>query len=421
MRDILSQGRDHGPGPWPRRLAVIAAAATALTVLTIEAVPHLQHHRSAAAQRPRDAATAKQAALSVPGFAAPGGRAQPDGVIGQAMLRDRSLRLPVAGERPSWFWPATGRMEPIGRLPRERSGYLFVRVGGGWAVQPGTAAQPGSAQPGSAQPGSAGSAGCGGCAGPPLPVYFLADHAQSATRIGTANLVAPAATTRALWLTSYPPDTQMSLAAGSAQEVSIAGRALRPPVRLPAGYLIDRATDGGLLLSPVIQRPGMSAHLLWDPAAARASRTFSGVIAANASEIAWTQRCARRCPVRMLDLATGRDSVAWLPAGSSAVNGAFSPGGSFLALQVSFGSGGDGGGLAMRLEVAAVASGHLTVVPGTWVSSDALVGFGWPGDGDSLVAELSFTTKVQVASWRPGAARLAVAVIRPSSAPLVVG
>src|SRR5580704_18135121 len=62
-------------------------------------------------------------------------------------------------------------------------------------------------------------------------------------------------------------------------------------------------------------------------------------------------------------------------------------------------------------------------VPGTWLSSDALVSFGWPASSDSLVAELSFTTKVQLASWRPGASRLAIAVLRPQQSPasLVIG
>jgi len=68
-------------------------------------------------------------------------------------------------------------------------------------------------------------------------------------------------------------------------------------------------------------------------------------------------------------------------------------------------------------------SGHLTVVPETWVSSDALVGFGWAASSDSLVAELSFTTKVQLASWRPGERRLAIAVLTPKHNPasLVIG
>ena len=79
--------------------------------------------------------------------------------------------------------------------------------------------------------------------------------------------------------------------------------------------------------------------------------------------------------------------------------------------------------VAAQLDVASTASGRLAVVPRTFVSSDALAGFGWPAASDTLIAELSFTARVQVASWRPGAARLAVAAVRPGqdSASLVVG
>jgi len=147
------------------------------------------------------------------------------------------------------------------------------------------------------------------------------------------------------------------------------------------------------------------------------------VLAASPSEIAWTSRCAPKCSVQTLDLATGRHTSVALPAGSSVTSGAFSPDGSFLALQVSFGNTGDSGDLAMQLELAPVTSGRLTAVPGTWVSSDALVGFGWPAGGDSLVAEFSFTTKMQLASWHPGASRPAVTVIRPArnQASLILG
>jgi hypothetical protein len=126
--------------------------------------------------------------------------------------------------------------------------------------------------------------------------------------------------------------------------------------------------------------------------------------------------------VRVLDLSTGKTTrIALL--GGSAARGAFSPDGRLLALAVSIGNGGDGGATAMQLQVASVPGGHLSAVPGTWASSDALSGFGWPAGDDSLVAELSFMTKVQVASWRPGASRLAVAVVRLRQRPneLVVG
>jgi len=70
-----------------------------------------------------------------------------------------------------------------------------------------------------------------------------------------------------------------------------------------------------------------------------------------------------------------------------------------------------------------VPGGRLTIVRGTWASSDAMTGFGWPAADDSLVAELSFVTKVQVASWHPGGGQLAVADVRQAQRPneLIVG
>jgi hypothetical protein len=126
-------------------------------------------------------------------------------------------------------------------------------------------------------------------------------------------------------------------------------------------------------------------------------------------------RCTPLCRVRVVDLATGQQATVALPGASSAVNGAFSPDGKFLALQVSFDSRGDDGALAMQLDVVPVASNRPVPVPGLNVSSDALVSFGWPARGDDLVAELSFIAKVQVASWYPGARQLAVAVINSGS------
>ena len=77
----------------------------------------------------------------------------------------------------------------------------------------------------------------------------------------------------------------------------------------------------------------------------------------------------------------------------------------------------------MRLDVASVADGRLTAVPGTSVSSDALFSFGWPSSGDSLVAEFNFMPIMQLASWHPGASGLAVTVIQPgpTEASLIVG
>ncbi len=400
--DILSQGGQREHGPWPRR----AAVAAVLVLVAVVIVLHLPRSRHETA-RPAQAATATPppvpAGVSGAVSGASGVAAEPDGITGQTSPWPGGLRLPVSGERPAWFWPATGQAVPIGGLPRQPAGYQFVRATGGWAVQ-------------------AGPAGCGSCAGPRRAVYFLADQAQAVTKVGLADAVAPGAA-GTLWLTSYPPDAEPRTAAGMAQEVSITGRPLGPALRLPAGYLIEQGTDRGLLLAPVVQDSGTMPDTLWDPAPSQPGRPFAGVIAASATQIAWTPPCVTRCRVQVLNLATGRQLSVELPAASSAANAAFSPDGSFLALQVSFSDNADDGELAVQLELVSLASGRLTVVPQTWVSSDAMVGFGWPASGDSLVAELNFTTKVQLASWRPGDARLAIAVLRPrqNSGSLVFG
>jgi hypothetical protein len=385
MDDILSQGGDREPGPWPRRLAVIAALV--LLVAGGGVYLGLSRHQHAPAATATPAPTGS-AALSLP----PG----PDGTAGQAAAWDRGLLLPAAGARPAWFSPASGRSEPIGGLPANQSGYQFTRAGGGWAVQSSPAPP----------------AGCNGCAWPATPAWFLPEGARSVTRVGTANLVAPAATVGAVWLTTYAPGANMNTAAGTAREAAASG-ALTRPVRLPPGYAIVRGTSRGLLLAPVSRPPG-AADKLWDPAASRVTRAFAGVLAASPGEIAWAPPCAARCGVQVLNLATGRRTVVSVPAGSTAGSGAFSPDGALLALQLSSGNTGDG--LAMRLEVAVVATGRLTAVPGTFVSSDALVGFGWPAAGDNLVAQFNFTTKTQLASWQPGATYPAVTVIRPGPA-----
>jgi hypothetical protein len=371
---------------------VIPVAVLVLaTVLIVEHLPH--HHHGQA--HPRSGA-ASQAAMPL----APLGLHvhEPGGVSGLAMSRDHSLRLPLAGPQPAWLWLGTGHEQPIGGLPRDESGYQFNRVPGGWTVQAGSDA----------------TVRCGSCSGPRVPVYFLADGARSATRLGTANEVTPGASAGALWLTSYPADADMRTTAAAAQEVSVTGVPSGPSFRLPVGYALDQATGRGLLLVPTAQ-PGTPVYTLWTPGAARASRSFQGVLAASATRVAWATRCTPLCRVRVVDLATGRQTTVALPGASSAVNGAFSPDGKFLALQVSFDSRGDDGALAMQLDVVPVATSRPVPVPGLNVSSDALVSFGWPARGDDLVAELSFIAKVQVASWHPGARQLAVAVINSGS------
>jgi hypothetical protein len=394
--DTLSQGGDREPGPWPRRVAVAAVVVLAAVLI----VQHLPRSRQSPPRSVRAAATVTAPAAPAVAEPAAAVAAVPDGITGPALSWPGGLRLPATGQRPGWFWPGTGQVAPIGGLPPQRYGYEFIRAVGGWAIQAGQGAQ----------------TGCDTCAGPRRAVYFLADGAQSVTRVGLADAAAPAVT-GALWLTSYPPNADPRTAAGTAQEVSIAGAPLGPQLTLPVGYQIDQATDRGLLLTPVAPQPGTMAYRLWEPAAPQASRTFNSVIAASATQIAWTPPCATRCQVQVMDLVTGRQVTAELPTGRSAANAAFSPDGRFLAVEVTFSTEANDGGQAVQLDLVSTASGRLTTVPGTWLSSDALISFGWPTSSDNLVAELSFPSKVQLTSWRPGAARLALATLTPSQSP----
>jgi hypothetical protein len=396
--DILSQGGDRESGPWPRRIAV----AVALALVAAAIAYYLPRSRHETAQPARPTATAAPVPEPVSqGFSGDQGvAAEPDGITGPTSPWPGGLRLPATGQRPMWFYPATGRTAPIGGLPRQQAGYQFVRAAGGWAVQ--------------ASPDVL--AACASCAGPLRTVYFLADDGQSVTRVGLANAVAPGAA-GTLWLTSYPAGADPRTAAGVAREVSRAGRPSGPQVTLPAGYLIERGTGRGLLLAPVARAPGATADELWDPAAARPGRTFAEVIAASATRVAWVPRCITRCRLQVLNLATGRSETVGLPAASSVANAAFSPDGSLLAVELSFSNNSADGAQPVELELVSMATGRLTAVPQTWVSSSALIGFGWPAGHDSLVAELGFTTKVQLASWRPGAGRLAIAPLRPRHSP----
>ena len=403
--DILSQGDDRPPSPWRRRLGVIAAVvAVAIGGVVYLSRPHGRPPASAAPSAsaiPPTPATLSPEPVVSPGFTRlPVGS---NGIVGPAAPWEASLRVPLSGTQPAWFWPATGRSETIGGLPAHDSGYQFTRVGGGWAVQ-------------------ADETFCGGgdCAVPPGPVWFLGNSAQSAIPVGTADLVAPAAGTDAFWLTSYFPTASNAPGAGLAREVSPTGAQLAPSVSLPTGSVIDQATVRGLLLISPSRQTGKWVYTLWNPASRKVIRAFHDVIAASATDVAWTSGCAPTCRVQVLDLVTGIQTAVGLPAGGSAADGSFSPSGRLLALQLSYGP---DGGLVRQLDVASVATGRLTEVTRTYVPNDVLVDFGWPTEGDNLVAQFAFMPTIQLTSWHPGSSRVAVSVLKPgrTQASLIVG
>jgi hypothetical protein len=387
-------------GGWPRppRWVWVIAGVAAVALLVGLVVARTGRHRAAPASAVTSPATPGNGGLQM--------LRKPARMAGRPVPRDAGLRLVLGGRRPAWLWVATGKTEPIGGLPRRDSGYQLIRVADGWAALP--------------LPGNVVS--CGNCAPRPMPVYYIADGSREASRLGAAAFVAPAATTGAVWLESYRAGAVIPAAAGTAQEVSVSGVALGPRRRLPRGYGIDQGTVSGLLLVPPVSRAGVARFQLWEPGTRRVSRSFPNAIAENPGEIAWMPACAAHCAVHVLNLAGGPGRVIPLPEGSQAYQGAFSPDGRLLALQVTARIGAGGHATATQLVVAAVASGRLTAVPGTTISSGIGVDFGWqPGSG-RLVAVVGLQDAWQVAIWRPGDTSLYVAVTRaPAGSWPVVG
>ena len=84
---------------------------------------------------------------------------------------------------------------------------------------------------------------------------------------------------------------------------------------------------------------------------------------------------------------------------------------------------GPDGGLVRQLDVASVTTGRLTEVTRTYIPNDVLIDFGWPTEGDNLVAQFAFMPAIQLMAWHPGASRVAVSALKPgrTQASLIVG
>jgi hypothetical protein len=388
-------------GGWPRppRWVWAIAGVATVAVLAGVVVARTGPHRAAPASAVTSPAAPGNGGLRMPPH-------KPARMVGRPLPRDARLRLVLGGRRPAWLWVTTGRAVPIRGLPRRDNGYQFIRVAGGWAALP--------------FPGNG--VLCADCAPRPMPVYYIADRSREATRLGAGVFVAPAAATGAVWLVSYRAGAFMPATAGTAQEVSVSGAALGPRRRLPRGYVVDQGTVAGLLLAPERARAGVVRYQLWEPGTGRVSRWFPNVIAVSPGQIAWVSACTARCTVHVLNLESGPARVISLPGRSESYQGAFSPDGRLLALQVTARIGAGGRAAANRLVVAVVTSGRLTAVPGTTIGSGIGVDFGWQAGSGRLVADVGLQAGWQVAVWRLGGARLHVAVTRaPAGSWPVVG
>ncbi len=312
---------------------------------------------------------------------------------GLPMPGGTNLQLLLTGPRPVPFSMATRAAEPIAGLPLTKAAYVFTRVVGGWSVHP----------------YPAGPRCVPDCAGRPLPNYFLADGSLTPTRIGPRCAVSASDHRGAVWLATFRRSTDhIDTVPASAQLVSTDGRPIGPKHRLPAGYLIERAVGSYLLLAAMSQ-PGTPTYQLWDPRTRRTVRGFDNVIAAGPEQIAWIQACAN-CPVHLLNVSTGKSATIPVPQRTWAYNGTFSSDGRFLAVQLSAGVTSDGRATEERIGVIDITSQHLIVIPGSTVSVDKNLSFGWQASSHRLIAVLPKSGgSIQVAYWQPGDAHLLVA------------
>jgi hypothetical protein len=333
-------------------------------------------------------------------------RTEPGLLRGLPMPPAEDLRVFLTGRAPAWYSLATGQATPIAGLPPSRFPYALLRVAGGWA----------------AEPSPNGHACLPDCPDPRLPVFYIADGSVQARRIGVTKERSPGNERGVLWLATYPPGTtDVSMTSATAQQVTSSGKRVGSPVRLPAGYLIQQEVGSYLLLSPVLQGPGPVIYKLWNPATQQVIQTFQDVIAAGAHQIAWAS-CGH-CGVRVYDLNTGLSFTIGLQAGSRAYDGSFSADGRLLAVHLSGGITRDGRATLARIGVIDTARRHLRVLSGSTVGVDLpeSLTFGW--QGHELIAAVTGARQLaQIASWRPGAARMFVRRLSlPPGMTLVVG
>jgi len=403
VEDVLQYGEDREPRwpRWPRWLRLALAGAGVAVVVAAALAWYLPGSRQHGPP-PQPAASGSSAAGGS-GSADVGDPlpTKPALMAGHPLARADGVRLLVGGEQPAWLQVPSGHTEPIRGLPGRGQAYQLLPIGGGWTAEPFAPGKP----------------GCGSCApASPQPVYYIADGAAAASRVGTADVTAPAAVPGALWLVSYRPYADMSTAAGTAREVSVTGAALGLPVSLPPGYTIYQGTRAGLLLAQEQGDAGQFRYELWDPGTGRVTRSIMNVIAESPTQIAWIPACGDSCVVHVLKVADGRAARISLPRKTRVGRGAFSPDGRLLALQVMAGTITDGFPATSQLMVATLATGQLTALPGTTVGSGIGLAFGWQPGTRQLICDLTVSGPAQpqwqVGVWQPGDARLSTALAR---------
>jgi hypothetical protein len=399
---MLSHGPDHEPGRWtsPLALAIAGIVLVAFVLLVRVLIDRPAAHQpasqpSAPAVTPPGEVPPLPFGVTAKSVRGPKEPTRFSGTVTGSGSGWGSGQLLLTGPRPGWLSIATDTFRPITGLPQWQAGYGFTRMPGGWAVQQYSPPQ----------------ADCRKCDAPPA-VYFVADggsrRSAHAAPVGAAYAAAAAANASDLWLTAYLPEADIGASSGTAQEVTQAGQGVGAPLQLPTGYVIDRAVRGGFLLAPYAPPANPVSDELWDPRTGQVIGTFANVIAASPEQIAWNP-CPGRCPLKILTF-PGKKTLSVrtaltipLAPRTWADSGTFSATGNLLALQVSTAVQRDGSAAATRLEVIDTATGQVTSLPGTTLSSQIGVSFGWQPGTESLVAAIAQPSGfAQLAVWQPG-------------------
>jgi hypothetical protein len=303
---------------------------------------------------------------------------------------------PSPSATPGLFWLNSGRLTPIGGLPRGGCYLSPARLPHGWVL---------------ARQAYQQVAGLG-CPELSVPTgfYLLADGARSAARLPvTADFVIAGDGTR-LWLGSFlgrPDPISGQLPPQAIQQVDRTGHPHSPRYRVPDGYAAWQGVGGGLVLlirpGPGPAGPGRGA--LWNPDSGRMLRRYDRVLAASGTTIAWVAAACgpNPCPVHLSDVAVGTDLQVAVPQRGQAASGAFSPDGRYVAV-VFGGVDAAGAGTPARAGVIDVTAKRLRAVPGA-VLGGRDVGWAvtWSPDGAWLLLSVRVgPVTEQLAAWRPG-------------------
>jgi len=210
-----------------------------------------------------------------------------------------------------------------------------------------------------------------------------------------AGFFIPSAREDRVWLGIFEPNSNAMLAA--VREVTVTGEVTVPDTKPPGGRWPDAAVTDGLLFST-----DAGAELLWDPLSRRALRrlpithpgpSFGNLVAS----------CERRCEaLRLTDADTGASRTIAVPDGFDSFDpwdGAFSPGGSLLALPVKLQARANS---EFALGLVDVRRGLVRVVVGSFVPSGyTLVAWSSSGEDVFLTGGKRFRKRV-IVSYRLG-------------------